>query len=151
MPFILLGNIASSLKFELISRKIKLVFLYAMELDTRELFRCLARDCNYRDEKLCDVSKADCIARDYILLSKLRSSWRFLKFCDNADEHSQTGNRKKISGSWIRKTSRENKSYDKRLETLFTPSIEHLFIQTSFYCGFDRYKVMDCIQVPLVN
>ena len=50
-----------------------------MELDTRELFRCLARDCNYRDEKLCDVSKADCIARDYILLSKLRSSWRFLK------------------------------------------------------------------------
>ena len=50
MPFILLGNIASSLKFELISRKIKLVFLYAMELDTRELFRCLARDCNYRDE-----------------------------------------------------------------------------------------------------
>ena len=37
MPFILLGNIASSLKFELISRKIKLVFLYAMELDTREL------------------------------------------------------------------------------------------------------------------
>ena len=83
MPFILLGNIASSLKFELISRKIKLVFLYAMELDTRELFRCLARDCNYRDEKLCDVSKADCIARDYILLSKLRSScWRFLKFSE---------------------------------------------------------------------
>ena len=52
-----------------------------MELDTRELFRCLARDCNYRDEKLCDVSKADCIARDiHILLSKLRSSWRILKF-----------------------------------------------------------------------
>ena len=53
-----------------------------MELDTRELFRYLARDCNYRDEKLCDVSKADCIARDYILLSKLRSSWRFLKFSE---------------------------------------------------------------------
>ena len=82
MPFILLGNIASSLKFELISRKIKLVFFYAMELDTRELFRCLARDCNYRDEKLCDVSKADCIARDYVLLSKLRSSWRFLNFSE---------------------------------------------------------------------
>ena len=44
MVFIPLGNIACSLKFELISRKIKLVFLYAMELDTRELFRCLARD-----------------------------------------------------------------------------------------------------------
>ena len=82
MPFILLGNIASSLKFELISRKIGLVFFFAMELDTRELFRCLARDRNYRDEKLCDVSKADCIARDYILLSKLRSSWRFLKFSE---------------------------------------------------------------------
>ena len=50
-----------------------------MELDTGELFRYLARDCKYRDEKLCDVSRADCIARDYILLSKLRSSWRFLK------------------------------------------------------------------------
>ena len=51
-----------------------------MELGTRGLFCCLARDCNYRDEKLCDVSKADCIAEDYLLLSKLRSSWRFLKF-----------------------------------------------------------------------
>ena len=50
-----------------------------MELDTHELFRCLAHDCNYHDEKLCDVLKADCIARDYILLSKLRSSWQFLK------------------------------------------------------------------------
>ena len=44
-------------------------------------FRCLACDCNYHDEKLCNVSKADCIARD-ILLSKLRSSWRFLKFSE---------------------------------------------------------------------
>ena len=59
------------------------LFFFAMELDTRELFRCLARDCNYRDEKLCDVSKADCIARDiHILLSKLRSSWRILKFSE---------------------------------------------------------------------
>ena len=49
MLFILLGNIASSLKFELISHKIGLVF-FAMELDTCELFGCLARDCNYRDE-----------------------------------------------------------------------------------------------------
>ena len=46
------------------------LFFYAMELDTCELFRCLARDCNYRDEKLCDVSKADYIAsmRLYIAL-----------------------------------------------------------------------------------
>ena len=27
--------------------------------------------------------------------------------CDNADGHSQTNNRKKMSGSWIRKTSRD--------------------------------------------
>ena len=53
-----------------------------MELDTRELFRCLVRDCSYRYERLCDVSKADCIARDYVLLSKLRSSWRFLNFSE---------------------------------------------------------------------
>ena len=41
----------------------------------------VARDCKYL-MKNCDVSKADCIARDYILLSKLRSSWRFLKFSE---------------------------------------------------------------------
>ena len=82
IPFILLGNIASSLKFESISRKIGRVFFFAMELDKRELFCCLARDYNYCDEKLCDVSKADCSARDHILLSKLGSSWRFLKFSE---------------------------------------------------------------------
>ena len=53
-----------------------------MELDTRELFRCLARDCNYRDEKLCDVLKADCVARDYIAFKAqklLEVSGSFLK------------------------------------------------------------------------
>ena len=69
MVFTLLGNIARSLKFDLISRKIGLVFS-EMVLDTCDLFRCLGCDSNYRDEKLCNVSKADCIARDYILLSK---------------------------------------------------------------------------------
>ena len=71
MVFILLGNIARSLKFELISHKIGLVFFFTMELDTHELFHCQAYDCNYCDDKLCDVSKADCIAQAYILLSKL--------------------------------------------------------------------------------
>ena len=147
----------------------------------------VARDCNYRDEKLCDVSKEDSIARHYILLSKLRSSWRFLKFSealyvysnrnfyvrnhvsqkangeisnwdaianreiamniqvpanntltadtddqkfnrDNADGQSQTGNRKKMSGRWIRKTSRENKGYEKRLETLFTHRRSNIYV-----------------------
>ena len=83
MVFILLGNIARPLKFELTSRIKNWSFLRgAMELDTRELFRCLAHDCNYHDEKLCDILKADCIARDYILLTKLRSSWQFLKFSE---------------------------------------------------------------------
>ena len=41
--------------------------------------------------------------------------------CDNADGHSQTGNhKKKMSASWIRKTSRKNKGNEKRLKTLFT-------------------------------
>ena len=80
IPFILLGNVASSLKFELISRKIGLDFYSRWNLMRVNFF--VARDCNYRDEKLWDVSKADCIARDYILLSKLRSSWRFLKFSE---------------------------------------------------------------------
>ena len=72
IPFILLGNIASSLKFEFVSSRWNLMRVNFF----------VARECNYRDEKLWDVSKADCIARDYILLSKLRSSWRFLKFSE---------------------------------------------------------------------
>ena len=65
-----------------------------MELDTRELFRCLACHCNYCEEKLCTVSKADYIAWDYIyiyiLLSKLtESSWRFLKFSEVLDVYIQ--------------------------------------------------------------
>ena len=74
----------------------------------------------------------------------------------NADGLFQTGNRKKkMSASWIRKTSHKNKGNEKRLETLFThrwSNIKFLiFTQTSFYCGFDRYKVMDCFLVQLVN
>ena len=160
-----------------------------MELDTHELFHCQAYDCNYCDDKLCDVSKADCIARVYILLSKLWTSWRFLKLsealhvysnqtfmstimshkkrkakyqtemlfriekqqfrykqcfqqkntltidtddqkfnCDNANGHSQTGNWKKISASWIWKTSHKNKSNEKRLETLFTRRWSNIYL-----------------------
>ena len=53
-----------------------------MEHDTRELFCCLARDCNYRDEKLAMlISKADCIAQGKILFSilALRHFGSFLK------------------------------------------------------------------------
>ena len=77
MVLILLGNFAhsASLKFEvfeIISLNIGLVSS-AMEHDTRELFCRLAHDCNNRDEKLraMFISKADCIAQDKILFSKL--------------------------------------------------------------------------------
>ena len=64
------------------------------------------------------------------------------------DIHKQAIKKKKMSASWIRKTSHKNKGNEKRLETLFThrrSNIKFLiFTQTSFYCGFDRYKVMDC-------
>ena len=77
MVLILLGNFARSVSvkfevFEIISLKIGLLS-FAMKHDTRELFCRLARDCNYRDEKLraMFISKADCIAWDKILFSKL--------------------------------------------------------------------------------
>ena len=187
-----------------------------MELDTRELFRCLARDCNYRDEKIvrCFKSGLHCTRYTYIAFKaqklledsevlhvysnrnfyvrnhvsqkakgEILSNWDAIANretaiqvqvmfsakqhpdcrhrwpeinCDKADGHSQTGNRKKkMSASWIRKTSHKNKGNEKRLETLFThcrSNIKFLiFTQTSFYCGFDRYKVMDWFRVQLVN
>ena len=45
----------------------------------RELFRRLARDCNYRDEKLCNVSKADCIAYCFQSSEALGGFRSFLK------------------------------------------------------------------------
>ena len=72
--------------------------------------------------------------------------------CDNANGHSQTGNWKKISASWISKTSHKNKSNEKRLETLFPRHWSNIYLhKTSFNCGFDRYKVIDCFKVQLVN
>ena len=71
--FILLGNIASSLKFEFICRKIGLVLL-AMELDTHELYRCLTRDCNYRDE----IQKRIAL-HEFQSSEALGDFWSFLK------------------------------------------------------------------------
>ena len=48
--------------------------------------------------------------------------------CDNANGHSQTGNWKKISASWIWKTSHKNKSNEKRLETLFTRRWSNIYL-----------------------
>ena len=68
---ILLGNTAHSLKVELISNKIGLVFS-AMEHDMRELFCCLARDCNYCDEQLCDADfKSGLFCMTLYMFSKL--------------------------------------------------------------------------------
>ena len=74
---------AHSLKFEvieIISLKIGLVSS-TMELDTHELFCCLARDCNYLDEKLCDVnfkSRLYC-TRQNIVFKALGRFGSFLK------------------------------------------------------------------------
>ena len=67
---ILLGNLARSLQFgafEIISRKC-LLFLPRWNMIHGNFFCCLARDRKYRDE---NFSKADCIARDKTLFSKL--------------------------------------------------------------------------------
>ena len=48
--------------------------------------------------------------------------------CDNANGHSQTGNWKKISASWIWKTSHKNKSNEKRLETLLTRRWSNIYL-----------------------
>ena len=74
---------AHSLKFEvfeIISLKIGLVFS-TMEHDTPELFCCLARDCNYRDEELCDVNfrTALCCTRQNIVFKALGHFGSFLK------------------------------------------------------------------------
>ena len=58
---------------EIISRK-SLLFLPWWNMIRVNVFCCLARDCNYCDVmKTCAmlISKADCIARDKILFSKL--------------------------------------------------------------------------------
>ena len=168
-----------NLKFELISRKIGLVFLRDGTWYTWT-FSLPSTWVQLPWWKLCDISKADGIARDYILLSKLRSSWRFSEvfftsifklklLCTQSrltksegrkiklrcyresrnsnsgtsnvfsettpwlqtpmtrnstaimpmDIHKQAIEKKLMSGSWIRKTNRENKGYEKRLETLF--------------------------------
>ena len=52
MVLILLGNLVRSLKFQAISHKIGLlIFLQTWYTWT---ICCLARDCTYRDEKLCE-------------------------------------------------------------------------------------------------
>ena len=66
--------------FEIISLKIGLVFSM-MEHDTPELFCCLARDCNYRDEKLRYVNFKSALycTRQNIVFKALGRSGSFLK------------------------------------------------------------------------
>ena len=64
-------------KVRVISRKI------GLEHDTCELFCCLTRDCNYRDEEFCDLSKAPKSRLYgtglYIVFKALGGFWSFLK------------------------------------------------------------------------
>ena len=66
--------------FEIISLKIGLVFSM-MEHDKPELFCCLARDCNYRDEKLRYVNFKSALycTRQNIVFKALGRSGSFLK------------------------------------------------------------------------
>ena len=198
MVFTLLGNIARSLKFDLTSRKIGLVFFrdgtwYVWPFPLPRMWLQLP----WWKIVQCFKSRLHC-TRLYIAFKALGGFWSFLKLymyihietfmyaitshkkwrakyqtemlsriakqqfgykqcfqwknartvdtddqkmnCDNADGHSQTGNRKK-STSWIRKTSRKNKNTRSALR-LFTHRRSNInFInttETSYYCGFDR-------------
>ena len=58
---------------------------------------------------------------------------------------------KKMSASWIRKTSRKNKGNEKRLKTLFTHRLSNSYLhKLTFIVGLTD-KVMDCLKVQLVN
>ena len=180
IPFILLGNIASSLKFELISCKIGLVFfcdgtwyLWTFLLPSTWLqlpwwkivwcfksrLHCTRLYIAFKAQKLLKVSEVfwsfTCIFQSKLLCTqshltksegqniKLRCYRQWFQWnntltvdtddqkfnCDNADGHSQTGNRKKkMSASWTRKTSSKNKGNEKRLETLFTHCWSNIYL-----------------------
>ena len=210
IPFILLGNIASSLKFELISRKIGLVFFrvetwYAwtfslpstwLQLPWWKIVRCFKSGCITETIYCFQSSEAlggfwsfffICIFKSKLLCMQSRltkSEGRNIKprcYDESWNSDSGTSNvfsettpwlqtpmtrnstaimpmdihkqaiEKKMSPSWIQKTSCTSKGNEKRLETLFTHYRLNIYLQTSFYCGFDRYKVMDCFQVQLVK
>ena len=176
IPFILLGSIASCLKFEVISRKIRLVFFFCdgtwyawtfslpstwLQLPWWKIVRCFKSGLHctrytyiaFKAQKLLEDSEVlhvysnrnfyvrnhvsqkakgeilsnwDAIANRETAIQvqvmfsakqhpDCRHRWPEIN-CDKADGHSQTGNRKKkMSASWIRKTSRKNKSSEKRL------------------------------------
>ena len=67
------------------------------------------------------------------------------------DIHKQAIKTKKIGKLNLKDKLSEQKQREAPWDFVYTPSIEHWFIQTSFYCGFDRYKVKDCFRVQLVN
>ena len=205
MVFILLGNIAHSLKFELISCKIGLVSfsrwnlihmncfiaklmtattvmtncamfqkriklhesIYRFQSSVFWSFICIFKSNLHVHNHVSQKAKGEISNRDAIpnretaiqvqamfpTKNTLTIDTNDQKFnCDNANGHSQTGNWKKISASWISKTSHKNKSNEKRLETLFPRHWSNIYLhKTSFNCGFDRYKVIDCFKVQLVN
>ena len=59
--------------------------------------------------------------------------------------------KKKMSASWIRKTSRKNKGNEKRLKTLFTHRRSNIYLHKLPFIVDLTDKVMDCLQLQLVN
>ena len=106
--FILLGNKASSLKFEFICRKIGLV-LFAMELDTHELFRCMTATTvmkfksglhytSFKAQKLLEISEVfwsfTCISKSILCTQSglTKSEGRNIKLrCYRKSQKSNSG------------------------------------------------------------
>ena len=109
---------------------LKLYMYIQIETFTYAITSHKKRRAKYQTEMLWRIAKQQfrykqCFQRNNTLTADTDDQ----KFnCDNADGHSQTGNRKKMSGSWSRKTSRENKGNEKCLETLFTHRRSNIYL-----------------------
>ena len=67
------------------------------------------------------------------------------------DIHKQAVEKKYWQVEFERQAIRTKAMRSTSRDYVYAPLIEHLFTQTSFNCGFDRYKVIDCFKVQLVN
>ena len=110
---------------------LKLYMYIQIETFTYAITSHRKRRAKYQTEMLSRIAKQQyrykqCFQRNNTLTVDTDDQ----KFnCGNADGHSQTGNRKKkMSASWIRKTSRKNKGNEKRLETLFTHRRSNIYL-----------------------
>ena len=109
---------------------LKLYVYIQIEIFMYTIMSCKKRRAKYQTEMLSGIAKQlfrykKCFQRNNTLTVDTNDQ----KFnCYNAEGHSQTGNRKKMLASWIRKTNRKNKSNEKRLETVFTHRRSNIYL-----------------------